>query len=189
MLNVQDIVFSLIHSGSAVSLLVRPFLHGVSSPDRPPGLALALLFIVSSRCLLGPLVGRGGLELALRIQIYWYPVERSLEGIALLERVLEPNGTVLLELDAHVDSVDADLGDDAPAVGRRAEVAIALVVALKLWLLVLLFLLQALSLLMKAAGVLLLVASAQQGGAGLRLLLRLEDVIVVALEGGVLVVD
>lgn len=91
-----------------------------------------------------------------------------------------------------MELIDAHLGEDAPAVGKLAQVAVALVVWLELRLLALLILLQLLCLLLESAGIpRLLGAWAHQSSAGLLLLLLLglEDVVVVALEGGVLVFD
>lgn len=77
-----------------------------------------------------------------------------MEWVALLERVLEPNGAtvhdLLLELDTHMDLIDAHLSEDAPAVRRLALAAIALVVEQELWLPAVLLLLLLLCLLLQS---------------------------------------
>ena len=122
-------------------------------------MALASLLVVSSSLFLLLPVGRGGFKLALRIQIHRYPAESSArKRVALLQRVLEPNGPavhpLLLELDAHVDLVDAHLSEDAPAIWRLTLAAAALIVELDLRPLTLLLLLQLLGLLLESAEVL-----------------------------------
>lgn len=113
----------------------------------------------------------------------------SMERITLLEGVLEPNGAavhdLLLELDSHMDLIDADFSEDAPTVWRLTRVGgNALVIQLQLRSPAPLLLLQLLRLLMQSLDILLwLLARAQEGIARLHLLLllRLEDVVVATL--------
>ena len=86
----------------------------------------------------------------------WWP---SMERITLLERVLEPNRAavhdLLLELDTHMDLIDAHLSEDAPTVRRLTRVAIALVIKLELRLPALLVPLLLLRLLLQSVDILL----------------------------------